>query len=180
MMANEMEESILRSLRKISRAIDLYSRKLAGEFNLTGPQLVCLKLLARGEPITPSELARQVSLSQATVCGILDRLEAKELVARERSTEDKRRVNVVVTVKGEALAGVAPSPLQETFARRLAGLPGTERESIEQTLIRVVEMMEADELEAAPMMASGPLLAEPSEVAEFLENHETPQKEEPK
>jgi len=168
-VAEAIEESILRALRKISRAIDLYSRKLASRHHLTGPQLVCLSQIARGGATTPSELSREVSLSQATVTGILDRLEAKGLVTRERNPEDKRRVIVQTTRGGRRLAAAAPSPLQETFAFKLRALSEAEQQEIEQTLLRVVEMMEAEELDAAPVLATGPVTAEPAEVVEFLD-----------
>ena len=73
--------------------------------------------------MTPGTLAKQVSLSQATVTGIIDRLAARQLVDRERSTEDRRQVAVRVTSAGQALIATAPSPLQEEFARRLGELP---------------------------------------------------------
>jgi len=168
-MSEAIEERILRALRKISRAIDLYSRKLASRHQLTGPQLVCLGHVAREGPTTPSELAREVALSQATVTGILDRLEAKGLITRARNPEDKRRVILQTTEAGRRLAAAAPSPLQETFAWKLRALSGDEQEAIAQTLGRIVEMMEAEDLEAAPVLASGPLLAEPGEVADFLD-----------
>ena len=77
--ASEVKEDILRSLRRITRAIDLHSRHLAHTFGLTGPQLVCLRTVGARGKMTPSELAKQVSLSQATITGIIDRLAARQL-----------------------------------------------------------------------------------------------------
>src|SRR5512140_3522668 len=111
--AGEVKEAILRSLRRITRAIDLHSRHLAHTFGLTGPQLVCLRAVGARGKMTPSELAKEVSLSQATITGIIDRLAARQLVARERSNYDRRLVTVVITTAGRALIDQAPSPLQE-------------------------------------------------------------------
>ena len=171
-MPEVIEENIIRALRKISRAIDLYSRKLASRHQLTGPQLVCLGQLARGGSTTPSELAREISLSQATVTGILDRLEAKGLVTRARSPEDKRRVILETTGAGRRLVAAAPSPLHETFVHKLRALSGAEQRSIEQTLTLIVEMMEAEEIDAAPMLATGPITADTVKVADFLDEPE--------
>ncbi len=167
-MSGTYDDSILRSLRRITRAIDLHSRKLAREYKLTGPQLVCLLQLSQNGQMTPSQLAGEVALSNATVTGILDRLESRALVTRERSASDKRRVNVRLTDAGRALVADAPTPLQRRFATRLAALPHGEQRGIDETLKRIVEMMEAEELDAAPMLAAGPMTAEPSEVVEFL------------
>ena len=163
-MSEPLEESILRSLRRITRAIDLYSRKLSREHRLTGPQVVCLRQLRKsGAGSSPSELARAVSLSQATVTGILDRLEARGLVRRERSRTDRRRVNVQLTADGERLAAGLPSALQERFADRLADLPAENRAVIDTILQQVVSMMEATELEAAPVLQAGSILDGPAE-----------------
>jgi DNA-binding MarR family transcriptional regulator len=159
---NPIEESILRSLRRITRAIDIYSRKLSKQFKLTGPQLVCLRYLRHNGPLMPSELAKAVSLSQATITGILDRIHAQDLVTRERSEQDRRRVIVELTAKGEQLVDSVPSPLQERFAKRLAALPEGNQQVIDTILKQIVEMMEAEELEAAPVLQAGSIVDGPN------------------
>jgi DNA-binding MarR family transcriptional regulator len=139
------DDSILNSLRRITRAIDVYSRKLAATYKLTVPQLVCLRFLDRMGPHTPSELAREASLSQATVTGILDRLEARGLVERRRDNKDRRRVSLHLTEEGRLLSQAAPKPLQELFAARLAELPAEEQAGIDRILRQVAEMMGADQ-----------------------------------
>lgn len=142
-------ESILRSLRRISRAVELHSRQLARTYSLTAPQLVCLRHLVNG-PCSSGELARAASLSPATISGILDRLESRELVTRVRKKPDKRKVMVALTDAGAAIVRAAPLPLQERFARRLAELTADEQDQIDTTLRRIVHMMEAQELDANP------------------------------
>jgi DNA-binding MarR family transcriptional regulator len=149
------EERILRALRRITRALDLHSRQLAGSFGLTGPQLVCLRALDALGPLTPSQLARHVDLSQATVTGIIDRLEASGLVARARNVDDRRRVTVRLTDEGNELVKKAPSPLQDRFLAQLAGLPEDEQEQLLAALTRVVAMMGVEALEAVPPDAAG-------------------------
>ena len=43
--AGEKELTILQSLRRIIRAVDIHSRKLVAQYGITGPQLVCLVTL---------------------------------------------------------------------------------------------------------------------------------------
>lgn len=138
----QIEERILRLLRRISRAADVHSRELSVREGLTGPQLVCLRELRAAGRSTPSELARRVSLSQPTITGILDRLEARGLVARERNPEDKRRVHVWLTERGLEAVSIAPQPLHARLARRLGAIPFEEQTRIEHALERIVEMME--------------------------------------
>ncbi len=147
-----IEDDILRSLRRISRAIDLHSKHLASTFGLTGPQLVALRTVGQLEEAAPSEIAREVSLSQATMTGIIDRLAARQLVTRERTSKDRRRVTVRLTDAGRALIEQAPSPLQERFVDRLQRLEPEEQHRIRSSLERIVEMMDGDDLDAAPVL----------------------------
>lgn len=154
-MGPSVEERILRSLRRISRAIELHSKQLKATHRLTAPQLICLRELRDVGHTTPSELARAVSLSQATITGILDRLEARGMVQRARNPRDKRRVIVELTEEGRAAVDAAPLPLHQRFARRLATLSEDDRAQIEGVLGRIVKMMEAEDIDAAPMLVDG-------------------------
>lgn len=166
---SHVEEGILRSLRRITRAIDLHSRHLAGSFGLTGPQLVCLRSVGQHEGIPPSGLAKEVELSQATVTGIVDRLEAQRLLVRARDDRDRRRVSLRLTDAGRNLLDRAPSPLQDQFVQRLAQLPEQEQRTIDSTLRKVVDMMGAEALDAAPLLATGPVDATASQLEELLD-----------
>ena len=173
LMSTEIEEQILVALRRITRAIDLHSRKLANTFGLTGPQLVCLRALSRTEQITPGALARQVALSQGTVTGIVDRLLARQLVTRSRNPRDRRQVTVAITAAGRALVQQAPSPLQERFVSRLARLATEQQSQIRDTLENVVSMMGGEEIEAAPVLSTSSAAQSADEVRDVLDAGET-------
>jgi len=168
-MTNDFDESILRSLRRISRAIDLYSRKLGSIYNLTGPQLVCLREISQTRGISSGDLAKAVSLSGATVTGILDRLEKRRLISRRRDRKDRRKVIVRITEEGRTLAESAPIPLQQVFIKRLNAIPEQQQAALNSMLMKIVEMMEAEELDAAPVLAAGPVTAMADEVLDFLD-----------
>src|SRR5690606_31232139 len=136
------EHEVLRSLRRIIRAVDLYSRRLMAVHGLSGPQLLCMTALEKHE-MRSGALARELSLSPATVTGILDRLEARRLVTRERQTDDRRTVVVKLTNVGKALLDQAPPPLQQSFLLKLRALPEREQAAISETLKKLVVMMAA-------------------------------------
>ena len=159
-MSDDLPEAILKSLRQITRSIDLHSRELANLFGLTGPQLVCLRFVGKHGEVTPSRIAKEVSLSQATVTGIVDRLAARQLVTRERSTTDRRLVTVAITDAGRDLIDTAPYPLQESFLERLAQEPIEEQANIRNTLAKIVRMMDGEGIEAAPVLTTSPLIPE--------------------
>jgi DNA-binding MarR family transcriptional regulator len=149
---------ILRALRRIIQAVDIHSNKLASRHQITTPQLVTLLCVTEEGPLTPSDIAARVHLANSTVVGILDRLEAKALIQRTRGETDRRQVFVQATPAGHALAQSAPSPLQDTFADALHRLPELEQTAIALSLERIVELMEARDLDAAPVLTPGAML----------------------
>lgn len=166
------EDSIITSLRRIIRAVDLHSKYLAQRYGLTGPQFVLLKELARNQPLSTGELAQKVSLGQATVSQVLDRLGKRSLVKRTRSDVDKRRVMNEITEEGLEAIKTSPSLMQERFTNELKKLADWERTLILSTLQRVASMMNAEELPASPVLISGPLDATEQETADFFAGEE--------
>lgn len=148
---------ILQSLRRIIRAVEIHSHKLAQSYRITGPQLGCLLAIRENGPITTTRLAHQVYLSPSTVVGIVDRLEEKGLVVRQRSRADRRQVQIGMTEEGERLAASAPSLLQDTLAEALKKLPEPEQVTITLSLEKVVDLMEARQIEASPVLETGSL-----------------------
>jgi len=169
-MADERSahEQIVSALRRIIRAVDLHSRFLAQRYGLTGPQLVVLQYLDKQGARTTGELAEGVALGQATLSNILERLEGRKLLRRRRSTEDKRRVINELTKAGRDAIRVAPPLLQDRFVRELEKLEDWERSQILSTLQRVAHMMHAQDIDASPVLASGPAGVSAEGTAEFL------------
>ena len=75
---------ILRALRRITRSIALHSRQLSAVSHITAPQLMCLRTVIANGPLTATAISREIHVSPSTVVGILDRLEDKGLIRRER------------------------------------------------------------------------------------------------
>lgn len=150
----ETYDKVLISLRQIIRAIDLHSKKLERESGLTGPQLLVMQLIGTYGEVTSGVVAREVSLSQATVTTILDRLERKGMLKRERSAHDKRKVLVSLTKAGGVALESAPTLMQESFIRAFNQLEDWEQTLILSSLQRISEMMNATDLDAAPLLDS--------------------------
>ncbi|MCJ8501660.1 MarR family winged helix-turn-helix transcriptional regulator [Desulfatitalea alkaliphila] len=147
----QMHREMLASLRKITQAISLHSRDLQRRYGLTGPQLILLNEIARHAEISVSELARLISVSQATVTEVLNRLEKMGLVTKSRDTRDKRRIMITTTPDCDQILDSAPPPLQEAFIERFAKLEQWEQLMILAALKRVVHLMSAEQIEAAPL-----------------------------
>jgi DNA-binding MarR family transcriptional regulator len=155
--AESPEFRILTAIRRIIRAVDIHSRKLSSQHHITAPQLVCLlELVSRGS-LTISVLAQHVHLSPSTLVGIVDRLAAKGLVVRRRDERDRRRVLLSPTERGRELADHAPSPLQDRLSEGLSSLGEEERNDLAGAIERIVELLEARDLDAAPILETGPM-----------------------
>lgn len=151
-----IDHHILKALRRIIRATDLHSRQLARNYGLTGPQLLLLRQLQdSGSGLTVGELASRMAISQPTVTGIVTRLERRRFLSRKRSERDRRCVVVRITPMGAQALRAAPEVLQEQFLQRLAALPAGEQQHLLAALERIVSLLEADHLDAAPMLVSG-------------------------
>jgi len=174
-----LEEQVIAALRRITRAIDLHSRLLLQKHGLTTPQLAALQTIRRLQPITVGAVAKEIHLSQATVTGILGRLEARGLVVRTRGSQDRRSVHVELTEAGEKLVEEAPSLLQQRFHRELSRLQQWERTMILATLQRIASMMDAERIEAVPVLGPGVAGAAEEDVSRYLERAVMPTEEAP-
>ena len=152
-----VEDDFLIVLRQITHAIDLQSKKLLKDTGLTAPQILVLHAIARVGRAKASDIAREVVLSPATVTSIIDRLERAELVIRERSTTDRRVVDILLTPIGERRLDEAPELLQAGFLREFRKLEAWERSQLLASFQRVAAMMNAEDLDVAPIMTVGEL-----------------------
>lgn len=155
-LLNQIEE-VLIALRRVIRATDLHSKYLAKTTGLTAPQILLLQALRDKGQITIGELAQEMSLSQATVTTILDRLEKRKLVFRQRSDTDKRKVHAFLTDQAFETLKKAPIPLQEQFTRQFGDLQDWEQTMIISALKRVAQMMDAQHIDASPVLDIGML-----------------------
>ncbi|MDT8383139.1 MAG: MarR family transcriptional regulator [Gammaproteobacteria bacterium] len=163
----DIGDKVIIALRRVIRAVDLHSRTLVQSHGLTGPQALILKALRQGS-LPAGELATRVSLSQGTVTDILIRLEQRGLLKRIRDTTDKRRVLVEATAAGMTLLRQSPPLLQERFVERFTNLHEWEQTQLLASLQRIAAMMDAEDIDAAPVLSSGSMRATARAVEEVL------------
>jgi homoprotocatechuate degradation regulator HpaR len=109
-------------------------RKIFNDFGLTEQQWRVLRVLWETDDVTIKDLADFTLITAPSLVGIVDRLERDGLVTRQRSTTDRRKVNVLVTTAGAELEDrimprVASAYVElkqsvdaETWSQVLAGL----------------------------------------------------------
>ncbi|MGD9660028.1 MAG: MarR family winged helix-turn-helix transcriptional regulator [Porticoccaceae bacterium] len=150
-------DEVLMALRRVIRATDMHSKHLSKTAGLTAPQLLVLQTLDRHGEVTIGEIAKAISLGQATVTTIITRLENRGSVTREKSQQDRRKVFVTLTPEGKQLLARAPTPLQQKFVTQFAGLESWEQSMILSSLQRVATMMDANDIDASPFLDVGDL-----------------------
>lgn len=131
MSPNAELRALFKSIRRIARAIELHSRRLDRDLDLTLPQHVVLACVRDLGEVTSRALSEEAEVSPATVVGLLDKLEGKGLIERYRSTRDRRIVHTRITQKGLETLDRAPAPLGTRFESEFLGMDaGTRAETI--------------------------------------------------
>ena len=106
-------------LRQINQELSKHSKHIQEDFKVTVPQLICLREVYEHGPISIGALTKIVFLNNSTVTRIVDYLEKREFVRRNRISKDRRQIHVEVTEEGIKFIEKAPTPLQKRFFDRL-------------------------------------------------------------
>lgn len=125
---------VLKTLVKsLSQAVD---RRLS-PFDLTEAQALPLLCLADGRCHTPGELARLCDYDTGALVRSLDRMEAKGLLTRVRSVEDRRVVEICLTDRGRKAAAQVPGATREVLESHLSDFSADDRRMLLGLLLRM-------------------------------------------
>lgn len=156
--AERVDEALI-ALRRILRATELHQKDMAQAAGLSPAKLRVLQILEgqEGQTATPTVLANQMGVSQATVTALVAQLEDRAMIMRERSNLDRRQMNVTLTTVGSQALSDFPNTLQQHFAGGFDALADWEQHMIVSVLGRVAAMLNATDIKAAPLLATGEL-----------------------
>jgi DNA-binding MarR family transcriptional regulator len=135
-----MKETFLTHL--IGRIRKAARREFEGrvaDLDITTAQFMVLRRLWEGDGILTTILTKDVCSDGGTITGLLDRLEAKGLIRRERSTKDRRAVHVYLTPVGCDLETPLMNVVREINRHALAGFSEEERAALHRALERIGE-----------------------------------------
>ncbi len=104
---------------------------------LTAAQWYPLWKLKTGAASTAQALARQMDIDAGAMTRLVDRLEAKGLIGRERSATDRRVMRLSLTAAGEAVAAHIPQVLADVNNGVLAGFSEAEWQQLLGLLLRL-------------------------------------------
>ncbi|MDT8998697.1 MarR family transcriptional regulator [Paucibacter sp. APW11] len=143
------EESIGWLLKRIKQSIVRMADERLDALDLTHAQWGPMLRLRLSGASTTAALGRDLDIDAGALTRLLDRLEAKGLVQRERSSSDRRVVMVSLTEEGARATASLPSVLSEIFNAHLAGFTEAEWRTLIGLLQRIVANGEALREQAA-------------------------------
>lgn len=154
-------EDALIALRKIQRRTEQASKRLAVFADLTPSQLLVMQILYERGEVSSGDVSRQTQLKQATITSLVDKLVARDLVARRRCEQDRRKVWLRLLEPGEVMLARAPDLLHDVFSGRFERLPDWEQSMLVSALERVAALLDAEGMDAAPILDIGALDEQP-------------------
>ena len=137
---DEIVREILNSLRRISRAMVLDSKRMMREHDLSAPQMLVLRLLTIGEQ-SSVQLARALFVSPSNMTGIIDRLEKKGLILRKKKPGDRRITLICLTEKGERISREVPDMTEARLIAGLVDMGESEVLQIHEAATRLVDLL---------------------------------------
>ncbi|MFA5533238.1 MAG: MarR family transcriptional regulator [Mariniphaga sp.] len=149
---------ILIQIRKIVRSINIESKKIEKEYGVSIPQVLCLHYLrdSKNFQAGQGEIRRFLNLNPSTTSGIINRLEAKGLIARLPKSGDKRVVTIALTSKGDQLMEGMPALLHEQLSKKLNKLDDLTTSRVQESLELLVNLLGISQLEAFDLHAEEP------------------------
>jgi DNA-binding MarR family transcriptional regulator len=149
--AADLAQTIERSLRDIRAHMN---RRLQAEYsrgNLTAPQTSVMQAVYESKGIALKDLCQRVRLAHSTVSGIVDRLQARGLLERRPSDEDRRYTIIAISpMVPEWMSTQAPRLAAAPLLSALSQATSDEKESIlhgVETLLRLLESAHAQALD---------------------------------
>lgn len=133
------EDSVAYLMRRIISVASQHIERELEPAGLTNAQWVPLLKLYMGNASTVAELARVCELDAGSMTRLLDRLEAKQLCRRIRSSDDRRVVNLELTEAGRTAAKGIPEILCRVQNAHLSGFSAEEWQILKGFLRRILD-----------------------------------------
>lgn len=118
---------VIAACRRLHAAIDALDQRAADLLGITRADLRCLNLLEDG-PIPPKRIASGLGLTSGGVTALIDRLERRGLVKRDRDPSDRRGVLVAATPQVFQSIGQLYKSCAERLYATVIAYPAAERD----------------------------------------------------
>jgi MarR family transcriptional regulator, organic hydroperoxide resistance regulator len=145
--------NITDNIKRVFQILNEQSQRIKLETGLTGPQLWAIGVIHEYGPINISNIAKRMYLHPTTVLGIIDRLETRGLVSRNRSKDDRRVIWVELTQGGRELVQSVPEVSQGLLGGRLEGIALNDLVDIDKGIGHLVKIFGLQEMTPKPMFS---------------------------
>ncbi len=133
------DNCIFFQLAKASQiGIKFMSQKISA-LNITPVQAMVIGFLAEEDQIMAGELGKKVELDSATLTGILDRLEAAQLIERKGNPDDRRSVKIHLTKLGKETGLEAKKLIEEANKEFLEDFTEDEERELRSLIFKLRE-----------------------------------------
>jgi DNA-binding MarR family transcriptional regulator len=123
-------EELVSRLRVLTRSVQDFLVARAREQGLGSTDFLALIRVTAGEEVTGAQLARAFAMRSSSVTGLVDRLEAKGLIARRPHPTDRRTVVLHATRRGQRIVTRALGPLLESLTAISGELNSNDRATV--------------------------------------------------
>ena len=115
----------------------MFDRHIGAPFSLSKVEFSMLMLILGNGPLAPKRLANALALTAPKMTMLLDRMQSRGLLNRERSEVDRRSQNVVLTAQGERTARASAAAAATAEASLNSRLSRAERAMLVELLSKV-------------------------------------------
>lgn len=127
----------------LAHGLSRSSKQMAGRLGVTGPQRLVLRVVGLFPGLSAGELAAVLHVHPSTLTGVLQRLTARGLVAREDDPRDRRRAVLRLTRRGARANGVRAGTVEAAIERALDGTSDADRRATRRVVERLIAHLES-------------------------------------
>lgn len=138
-----VEESVGYLIKRVRAVLTLAVDREMADYEISHEQWAILIMIAQGHGDTAAELSRETLCDTGSMTRMIDRLEAKGLVSRTRSADDRRVVHLALSDAGRALSDRLPPVMVRVLNRHLAGFSEDELAALKAFLRRMLANAES-------------------------------------
>ncbi len=146
----------------VMRSVRVHMRA-AGAPNLSVPQFRTLGFVAHHPQTSLSDVAEHIGLALPSMSKLVDGLVERKLLIRQSHADDRRRITLELTARGDALLQSAHASTQAALAQRLSELDESDR----ATVARAMQILQ-------PLFARGKFAANSSVISSRARNLDRP------
>jgi DNA-binding MarR family transcriptional regulator len=131
------DDCIFFQLAKVNQLAGKFLGQKVATLHITPVQALALGFLNATDQITASELGKKAELDSATLTGIIDRLEAAQLIERRSNPDDRRSIRIHLTPKGKRVSELAIERIEEANREFLQALTEAQRRDLLQIIGKI-------------------------------------------